>query len=457
MSLFCFENNKFKILGLSIAKIKTTKKGIFVFLLGIPICRFTGEIAEIANAVDKNSNFDMRELDKRISELCDIHNLKETIELNPHRIAYLATELYDMGGHTKCIKDLTKSLVHDYEQNLFLTQKTATLEKAANSVLFIQQYAKIFGIDANFFLYKKNIEKMVSLITQFSPKVLIVFIHPDDICGTAILSIIKKTTNIKIIYFNHASHFPCLGMTYADIILEGMPSTVKITHEKRHFTNTKIIGLQSLGKNETIYYSKDELQNLREEMGIYANHFVTMSGGSAYKFFDKDGGSLYFEMIKHLLQKEQKLCHVIMTQFNKRQDSIIDRIFGKSKELRNRLFVVPFQVNFDKYFQCADVFIDSFPVSSALTQIDLMRNKVASVVKINNEDLKFSFHEYQMPNYPYMFDNPNKMEQAILDLIHDEKKRKDIIERNYDFWLKTYESNVYKVRIMKIIGDISNE
>ena len=96
-------------------------------------------------------------------------------------------------------------------------------------------------------------------------------------------------------------------------------------------------------------------------------------------------------MIKRLLSKEKNLKHVIISQFDKNQQKIIDEIFAGSVE-KNRLTIIPYQTEFDKYFQCADLFIDSFPVGAALTQVDLMRNKVASVVKINKDNAYFSFH-----------------------------------------------------------------
>lgn len=178
-----------------------------------------------------------------------------------------------------------------------------------------------------------------------------------------------------------------------------------------------------------------------------------MSGASSYKFFDENG-SEYFEMIKRLLQKEPLLKHIVISEFNSEQKAVIDRIFALNAEAKKRLIFVPYRPDFDILFQCADVFIDSFPVSSALTQIDLMRNKIASVVKINRDKPEFSFHEYQMPDYPYMFEDVKDMEKAICELLYDENKRKEIIEKNYRYWLSTYESSVVRDKYVEIIeGD----
>lgn len=450
MSLVCWKNSKFKILNITIFKLRNTSKGVRFYLFGIPCYKNTKEVSKLIAEFKLNKNFDTRKFDQQIEDFLKPYN-RANLKKDNKKIGFLATEIYDTGGHTKCIKDLIVSLSNDYEQILFLSKKSNSIDNAPTVYSIIKNYAQIYGIDSNLLFLKKKCKDFCNKIISSNIKTLLVYIHPDDIFGTAVLAYLKNTTDIKIIYFNHASHYPVLGMSFADVILEGMPTTQKITHEKRHFTNTKIIGLQSLPKDETIYYSNDELQNLRHNLGIKAGELVTMSGGSAYKFFDDEKNSDYFEMIKNLLAKEPRLKHVIISEFDSKQNSIIQRIFSNSSELKNRIVFLPYQTNFDKYFQMADVFIDSFPVSSALTQVDLMRNRVASVVKINKEIPEFSFDEYQMPDYPYMFERIQDMQNAILDLLHDETKRKEIISKNYEFWLKTYESSVVRDKYIKII------
>lgn len=454
MKLIYWKNGKLKFLGLTLLKIKYKNDGARLIICSIPICKFNkyNELINLSHEFRINKSFDTRSFDKRINKIV-FDKKKKDLHLDKRKIAYLATLCGDMGGHTKCIKDLIKSLSKKYEQELFFTQYSVCKNSAPKFLSEINKLVKIKGDDTSLFNFKESVAKFSNKIIEFAPKTLMVYIHPDDIFGTAVLAYLKNTTDIKIIYSNHASHFPVLGMSFADVILEGMPTTAKVTNEKRGFLNTIIMGLQSLSKDETIYYSKGELQNLRKSLGIKTSEFVTMSGGSSYKFFDNNG-SAYFEMIKNLLIKEPNLKHVIISEFNETQESIVKNIFRETKDIRKRLIFTPYQTNFDKYFQCADVFIDSFPVSSALTQIDLMRNKVASVVKINKETPEFSFHEYQMPNYPYMFEKVEDMENAILELLHNKHKRQNIIEKNYDFWLNTYESSIKRDKIIKILEEL---
>lgn len=452
MNLFCWHANKFKCCGITLCKVKNTAKGVRVYLLGIPLCVVRTKLSQFFTEVKNNRDFDVRRFDAQISEMVAG---QKTVKCrsDKHKIAFLATALYDMGGHTKCIRDLAMSLSDCYEEALFLTRMTETMKKAPETVCVLKQYLTIINADISSWSFRKKVTAFANNIIRYGMKTLLVYIHPDDVFGTAVLSLIKRMTSVKIIYFNHASHFPCLGMSFADIILEGMPSTKKITEEKRHFNNCCVVGLQSLNKNDTVYFADEKKQSEKAKLGVNSGELVTMSGGSSYKFFDENG-SEYFEMIKRLLQKEPLLKHIVISEFNSEQKAVIDRIFALNAEAKKRLIFVPYRPDFDILFQCADVFIDSFPVSSALTQIDLMRNKIASVVKINRDKPEFSFHEYQMPDYPYMFEDVKDMEKAICELLYDENKRKEIIEKNYRYWLSTYESSVVRDKYVEIIeGD----
>ena len=449
MKLLERKKNKLKFLGMTILKFVVKPKGIGVYFLGLHLKTLKSKLGQIIYNFQDNKDFDTRHYDKEIAEItADIKFPK--IRPDNHKIAFLATRLFDMGGHSKCLRDLLCALNGKYEQKLFLTQISALQKDRPNIMSDINKYCTIDGTDFVIIKFHQCVKELAKKISSYSPKALFVYIHPDDIFGAAVLSVLRHK-GIQILFFDHASHFPVLGMNFSDFVLNGLPSSEKITHKKRHFLHTKIVGLSSVSKDKTVYYSKADLDELKLNLGIKKGYQVTLSGGSSYKFFDKNNSSKYFKMILRILRKKKKLNHLIMSNITPEQQDIINKIFKNSPNEKQRLIFLPFQTDFDKYFQCTDVFIDSFPVSSALTQIDLMRNKVASVVKINKKQPELSFHEYQMPNYPYMFERVKDMENAIIELLNDPKKRQKIIEKNYKFWLKTYEISATRKRYIKIL------
>ena len=296
MKILKWEDYKFKFFNLTLFKIGKKKDGINFYILFIPILKFKNEFSILSAEIKENTNFNMKKFDEKIASFIEVAK-QESKNFSKEKIAYMATELYETGGHTKCLINQIKSLSCDYEECLFLTKKTSTYKNANKSISIIEKYAKVEGINENFLFYKKQAVKLYEKIIDFGAKTLFIYIHPDDILATLVISLIKRNTDIKIIFFNHSSHYPNLGMTFADLILEGMPSALKITNEKRQLYNCAVIGLQSKEVGETNYISKDEIQNIRKELGINDNEIMTISGGASYKFFNQNK-SEYFEMIK---------------------------------------------------------------------------------------------------------------------------------------------------------------
>lgn len=442
-----------RILGINLFKFEILDDYFKFYILGIPF-RKKNFISKIVKKIRDQKDFYVKPIDKDIENIVSSYNINDFINnkksYKKNKIAYIATELYDTGGHTKCLRDLIASLNGEFSQSLFLTQLSSSCRLGVESINNILKYSNIYGNNASILLIKRDIVYIIKKIMAFSPTILFSYINPKDIVGASVLAYIHLYSNIRIIFFNHASHFPCLGMSFSDLILEGTITNKIITEQKRGFNNCSVIGLQSLSKEETFYYSKNDIFLIKKKYGYDDAKYVTMSGGASYKFFDSENKSDYFLMIKDLLRSEMNLKHVIISNFNNKQLQIIKKIFNDNDSFE-RLIFIPLQKKFDIFFQSSDVFIDSFPISSALTQIDLMRNKVASVVKINKEKPEYSFHDYQKKDYEYMFDNVYDMKIAILNLLHDPVKRKKAVEGNYLYWLNTYEKDIVKSKYINII------
>ncbi len=242
MKFLSWKNNKFSIFKITIFKFRCTNK-LKIYFLNILLIKFDNKFCKINSKINSNENLDVKIFDNEISLLFDI-KLKNNLKINKNKIAFLATRLYDTGGHTKCLKDLVESLSDNYKMNVFLTDLSLSRKIAPKSIHEISKFAKIDGIDADFFLYKRRFKKLIYQIINSEPILLFIFIHPCDVISCAVISKLKKQTNIKLVFYNHSSHCPNLAMSFAKIILEGNILTEKITNEKRGFKNTYVIGLQ---------------------------------------------------------------------------------------------------------------------------------------------------------------------------------------------------------------------
>jgi hypothetical protein len=231
-------------------------------------------------------------------------------------------------------------------------------------------------------------------------------------------------------------------MSFANLIWEGMPATAFVTQKYRGFNNTKVLGLCHLTHDNLPTFNEQEIMNARLELRIPEKALCTMTGCSSCKIFE-DEKSLYLEMIKKLLQKNENLWHVLITELNEKQKKILERM-----NMPNRFILTNFKPNFKLYFKCASIFIDSIPLSSALTMVDLMSLKVPFVAFKNKDNLAFTFYEYLPKKYTYLFENIFDMQTGIEKLLNNKGERERVAERNFDHYLENFEGSKVAQKIL---------
>ncbi len=438
MKLLEITDGQLKICGLSILKIKYKNGCSRFYALGIPLFKINNPFDAIRAEFAAGQSFDVRALDERIDKIVAAYQNVPSCQINSGRVAFLATKIYDMGGHTKWMRDMQKTLASKYEETLFLTT-TRTSQKAAPQTLeYLRQISAIKTFRQFSCSEEDNIREIYDSIVTYAPRAIFVFIHTDDVVATAVMALLKRHTNIRIFFVNHATHRPALAMSFADLVLEETPSSAYVTQKLRRIRQTHIVGLISKPEEENPHFGADEIAEVRRRMGIPEGALCTMSGAASYKFFDSNG-SRYFEMVQKLLTEHPDLYHVVITEFQPHEKQLVEQMFTGSP-VANRLILLPYQQNYELYFKAADLFIDSFPMSSALAFIDLMRLRVPYVVKINTENAALSFHEYQAADFPYMYETIDDLYAGVEALLADENKRAEMTEKNYRHYMEHYET-----------------
>jgi len=407
--------------------------------------RFSKFYAIQRDLIDINPIFDTRYLDKKICDyaLSIVPCPSHIVPINKNKVAFLATELVAMGGHAEVLKNLAQALPKGYKSKLFLTRKTNSERIASIKTAEVKKYTEISGVDFYWNNEKQLLNQLLELVLDFSPSTLIALIHMDDSFAAGLLALLKKYTSIKIIFANFGSHYSSLGMSFAHLIYEGMPATAFVTQKYRGFNNTKVFGVCYLTYENLPAFSEQEIAMTRLELGIPEGALCSMTGCSSYKLFE-NGKSIYLEMIKKTLEKNENLWHILIAELNEDQKIILEKI-----NMPDRFVLTNFKSNFKLYFKCADVFIDSFPLSSALTMIDLMSLKVPFVAFKNKDNLAFTFYEYLPQAYTYLFENAFDMQTGIEKLLSDKEERKRIAEANFEYFLENYEGGKVMQKILE--------
>lgn len=334
------------------------------------------------------------------------------------RILFLNTELYDTGGHTELLLRYVDVFSKDYLIYVYNTSTFKQEERALKKSILLKRKAH------NYYLSKcegfvDKLKECYEYILEHKISTVNVNIHPDDLVGASVLYLLKKHTNINIIFFNHASHYFCLGTIYANKIISGIKDGLAISPYLRGYDN--LISLPFLMGGEKL--------SLKEELNIPENAIISLTGCASSKLKEE-----YFSLIKRLLQKEERLYHIWV-------GGASDMNLGFKDE---RFIRVDFSANFNDYIDLCDFYIDSFPQGSALTLVDCIRRSKPVIIKINEEEKFRSFEEYLYEDYELACKSSEAMYNCALRLINDKDFYKAMQERVLRHYEKTYSINTVK-------------
>ena len=95
--------------------------------------------------IKENTRLDVRWIDHEIERASPEPEYTIYRSTNKNKIAYLATELYDMGGHTKCLRDLVGAMANTYEQYIYLCREESTYQYAPLALREMSDHSSILG------------------------------------------------------------------------------------------------------------------------------------------------------------------------------------------------------------------------------------------------------------------------------------------------------------------------
>ena len=154
-----------------------------------------------------------------------------------------------------------------------------------------------------------------------------------------------------------------------------------------------------------------------------------------------------------MLLNERQCKHVIVTELLEKEKRDIAKVFKGNKQLLERLIIVERVAEFDLLLQMADVFIDSFPLGSALVHIDAIRNKRPTVIKKDAANELYTFYNYLYDDYEYAVEDLQEMLGKTLFLLRNREERQRVAARCYQHYLDTYEFDTVKKRYRALIDN----
>ncbi|MGB9980316.1 hypothetical protein, partial [Methanobacterium sp.] len=216
--------------------------------------------------------------------------------------AYIATNISDIGGNPEVLKQWSKLLKSNFEeQDLYITHSYTSYTPITYSSGFLDDTE----LNVHEFSFRnsnlKRIEELIRALSCDSPDTILLFIEPSDVIAIpAIYALNKKP---KVIFFNHADQSFWLGRNVLDYLIDQRKEGVKYSRENRHINNSYIVPITT---------DITPKRNKWNKWGIKENSTVSVSVGSFHKVLGDDQIN-YFDIIGELLNEFPDHYHIFIT------------------------------------------------------------------------------------------------------------------------------------------------
>lgn len=410
---------------------------------------FTKEIsADLSPDKERKVNYDYLMLE--IAEKIFAKNKRKLTRINVNfdetHVLILNSEIYDFGGHTELALRFAKQFKNDYKITFLLTGLNKYSAKSTpNKAEIIKSNVSNFVEFSTNQNYEHKVLEIYDFIIRENITTIISNIHMQDCVSVAVIGLIKKYTNINVIFWNHADHYFTLGTEFADTILTRCKNGKALSENIKYKTN--VLSFPIIEKvNEIIEYPSERFKQKRTELKIPDNAFITITGTPYYKIKSKNNE--YLKLIKEVLNQNSNVYHLLISNLTQKEKNKAQKVIGAN---HNRLIILPFQSDFDFYVQLSDLYIDSFPQGSALTLIDFIRHGKPPVIKINEKNPIQSFEMYLYEGYEYACKSTQEMFDKISKLISDKNEYSKISQKVRDFYIDRYNIDYVKKKYAKLI------
>ena len=293
-------------------------------------------------------------IDQAINDIAQKLNkvTSSDISIYPYDVLFIATELYDTGGHTKLLENIAK-FENDIGSNvtLFVTrQSISNLPKRITSKQNI--FKKIICICT--LPINQQIERLRKAIDS-SVRVYNVQ-HPDDIIAPIALSL-RQYHNTT--YVNHTDHLFWVGAHFCDRILNIRPYAAKLTLERR---NAEIPSIVIPIKVALVEHdmTRSEAKNL---LGLTENNTVLLTISEFYKIFPEHEYN-FLELVEEILTKYPYIHYYFVGITESDFIRVTNRKPPKNLYLLGRL------EDISVYQYAADIYLEGMPMNSLTACID---------------------------------------------------------------------------------------
>ncbi len=363
---------------------------------------------------------------------------------SPHsknrKAVYIASHLYDTGGHSRVLKDWISILSHYFTtQYVYITNVMNEDTFAPYIMSKLEQNGAIIKQLSWKDSYIERIRELEEWIKEDAPDVIILFIHPNDVITVSTLLSFKDLP--CIIFFNHADHSFWLGKSVADLFVEFRDEGARVSKELRKIPDDRltVIPLTTEVRPQNAKRSTFQLP----EAGT-----VSVSvGGFAKVLGDPDLD--WFNTISNLLRLAPGHYHLFIT--TPPSKDVLDRYLPEEEDIRKRFIITgPFS-DLGPAYGVADFLIETFPLAGGAVRIEAMACKLPIVAFHNKKLPTLTRMDTLPPDYPFLAFTGEQIIEYSLKFIQDPELRSKMGSRLYEYYKENFSPERIGERLISLM------
>lgn len=307
-------------------------------------------------------------LEKELLNIAATLPAPEKIKISPHSVLHVMTTSYHTGGHTQVVRRWIENSPSVQSHSVILIDRHEDDSHIPDSLRKVIQdkKGKLILIDR-----KKNfLDKAVELRNIASGfEKIILHTHMEDMVPILAFGSTKFTRPIAL--FNHADHLFWLGVSISDIVVNFRDYATNFSEMERKTTRNYQIPLP-IDEPGSHPCDPEKRENLRRALNISDKNKVIMTVATSYKYTEF-GGFDFMLTASRVLDRVPEAVLIVIgpdkreTYWNCWMEKYPGRI--------HVLGTIPFERLID-YIGLANLALDSIPVSSFVSLMDLAKNNI---------------------------------------------------------------------------------
>ena len=278
----------------------------------------------------------------------------KTFKNDKGSVLHVLTQAYSIGGHTKMVWRWI-NMDHEKKHFVLITRQNSIPipQKLIDSVQ--KQGGEIYCIDRWLGGLISRAKRFQKIASRFD--FIVLNLHPSDV--VPIIGLSKKNMP-PIIFVNHADHVFSIGTNISDLIVHIRESGKQLSIDRRQVDKEKAKILPI-----PIKFNKKNLQfkEAKEKLGFNSDTVILLSIASSYKFKGKIKKG-FFDVVLPILKKHDNVKLLMVGSKE------IDFIKYRNKNLMNKVIFYGKRADTIKFYQAADIYLDSIPFPSITSLLE---------------------------------------------------------------------------------------